>query len=846
MGSSLNFNVFNTLSDAVIVIETFSKMIVYYNDSFLELFELNDSNDIVDIDDFFSHKQENENHPRKMYKKLLEEGSFTASDIYIHPKNSNKISCDLTLGFYDAEHKYVYFVLKNSKKINDLRNFQKILVDFPEPKVVLIHDENLSIYYSNNVFEKTFGSENITFSKAYNSQLALCFDKNFKSEYLTSIKEQISIDNKFIVTTRIKDAAGIYHTATISGVAVKYDVNIKEEQLYCTINIIDESIRVIEALKREKKFFEVVQSLSNALLFRLDVREKIMYYTGSTQGMFELPPVVDDFPGCILSSGALPEESISIFLDMSKKMYNGIIEDFEFKVYTTSGSLQWFLTEYDVLLDDEGSLVEIIGKITNINRQKELENTVTIDSLTGCLTKSTFEEVATEVFKSEYDRNHSLFIIDIDNFKTINDNYGHAFGDEVLDEIGQKLRSLVRKDDLVGRIGGDEFMILIRGISNQSIVMDKANAMIDSISKTYCKNGKSIKITASIGISLFPLHGQVFNELYKLADLALYKAKNNGKNTCFIYDSYLSKGTMENRNPLDIMTRSLAQHFDKDTLMSVFDLLYSGEDFEKSLLSSLEILGKRFGVARCFILVNNKDDRNYFENKYQWCNENSNFIDVGKIPLTLIEELNEYTMYGDIFYCNDLNIFDDDYKIIFEKNNVKSFIYAIVRNKKTNKVDYIVGFDDCDESKVWSPIEIGTLLYTSKIIGQFCSYSSIVEIANVIAKDRLEILDNLNFYAYMIDEATFKLTYFNKDTADTVDGIKVGDYCYEVLRGRSKPCDDCPIKTMNSQNLSRCKKIIHNHKYDMTMMVNASTVNALDGKTYVFVASTDVTNFIKK
>lgn len=169
-----------------------------------------------------------------------------------------------------------------------------------------------------------------------------------------------------------------------------------------------------------------------------------------------------------------------------------------------------------------------------------LKRRARIDMLTGILNKRSFENmVDAMVKKASDDERYALVLFDIDNFKGVNDTYGHACGDKILAGVGEVMRKTFRSDDLLGRVGGDEFCVLMKvtgadGVE-EKIVGKKCSELGVAIAALKTEDAPDMSVSASIGVSLYPEHAVTFAELYKLSDSALYCSKNKGKNTYTIY-----------------------------------------------------------------------------------------------------------------------------------------------------------------------------------------------------------------------------------------------------------------------------------------------------------------------
>ncbi len=194
-----------------------------------------------------------------------------------------------------------------------------------------------------------------------------------------------------------------------------------------------------------------------------------------------------------------------------------------------------------LIRDEAGKVVGsvlVFRDITQRKLQEERLNYLAIhDALTGLPNRLLFNDRLRIGLEQARRRNLKLGVImlDLDFFKVINDTYGHSFGDLVLLEAGKILKQLTRKTDTVARFGGDEFTILLGELQNAEAGLQIAERIVQAFNLTLMVDNRKLVITASLGLALFPDHGREPEELLKRADLALYAAKDAGRNRVQLY-----------------------------------------------------------------------------------------------------------------------------------------------------------------------------------------------------------------------------------------------------------------------------------------------------------------------
>ncbi|OGT50667.1 MAG: hypothetical protein A3E84_00075 [Gammaproteobacteria bacterium RIFCSPHIGHO2_12_FULL_42_13] len=165
-------------------------------------------------------------------------------------------------------------------------------------------------------------------------------------------------------------------------------------------------------------------------------------------------------------------------------------------------------------------------------KNAQIEYVALHDTLTGALNRILFEREAEKCLlrATRYDRKPAFLSIDIDNFKIVNDTFGHIVGDSVLKEVAKKLISLVRQTDFLARFGGDEFVLVLDSVKKKEDACIVAGKILEAFKQPFQLNGHLITITLSIGIAVYPEDGKDIKNLLKRSDFALYQAKKQGKN----------------------------------------------------------------------------------------------------------------------------------------------------------------------------------------------------------------------------------------------------------------------------------------------------------------------------
>jgi diguanylate cyclase (GGDEF)-like protein/PAS domain S-box-containing protein len=246
----------------------------------------------------------------------------------------------------------------------------------------------------------------------------------------------------------------------------------------------------------------------------------------------------------------LPKEAADVFrLALQETRQTGQSTGRQYRLDLANGA-QWFELSVVCKPTDPGDEERFIAIVRNISQRKAAEQAIELmafqDSLTGLPNRRLFNDrLQNAVTASARGNSHgALLFLDLDRFKQLNDSYGHDIGDLLLKEVGVRLQQCIRAVDTVARLGGDEFVVLIQGLSAQATeARDHAQSVgqkiIERLNEPYHLNAMHHTITPSLGIALFFGQSTAADVLLKQADIAMYRAKDMGRNTLCFYGEHL-------------------------------------------------------------------------------------------------------------------------------------------------------------------------------------------------------------------------------------------------------------------------------------------------------------------
>lgn len=320
---------------------------------------------------------------------------------------------------------------------------------------------------------------------------------------------------------------------------------IDKAKLSMNYEILEQEIIHKEELRLSNERYKIIVEQTDSVVFEWNAKENKSFVSQVWNEKFGYNNKCDNLLKEIMDKELVHHEDYREFEEFLKcikenNKHNQII----YRLKKSDGEYLWCRTSVTKIFNDENELLKVVGVIvdvdSDIKKYEELKTRAESDSLTNIYNKGTFEKLVEEVISTnKSNKKDALFIIDLDDFKEINDNFGHPFGDFVLKTFAEKIQDSFGNEDLVGRIGGDEFVVYMQDYHSEVNLHKKAKELNRVLYENYNDLSFSFEASVSIGIARHPQNGNSFLELFKNADRALYNVKASGKNSYCLFEEEL-------------------------------------------------------------------------------------------------------------------------------------------------------------------------------------------------------------------------------------------------------------------------------------------------------------------
>ena len=586
------------------------------------------------------------------------------------------------------------------------------------------------------------------------------------------------------------------------------------EYLYGTLTDVTQAQQTQQELRLNLERYQTILSKMESIIFEWNPETDVAYFSKQWEDFFGYSPLRQDFYKNFKTENHFHPDDLPEYIRLYHEMIHENLDYWvmEARIADCHGRYRWFRIRKTAVRDTNGRLLKIIGLFVNIDDEKMAAKALIVQAEQDALTKLLNKATARKQFESHLlnssNTKCALLIIDLDNFKHVNDHYGHLFGDAVLTQVAEEIKKLFRAQDIIARIGGDEFMVVMRGISDQELIRHRCTKLVTTISSLFREELQNAPLGCSIGIALCPEHGNTYNDLFRHADQALYQTKRRGKNGFSFYDAKNSSFLLQTSD-----ISAVNEHIDSDEqpglsdksiVQYTFQRLYDSGDVDTTINDVLAFVGQQLNVSRVYIFENSADNKTC-SNTYEWCN-------VGIAPE--IEHLQNISYETDIpnyednfdehgvFYCPDVTQLAPHVYDILEPQGIKSMLQCAIYDG--DRFCGYVGFDECSIKRYWTKDKINTLLFFSEMLSLFLLKRNAETKAHRLAEDLRSILDMQDAWIYVIDPQTYELKFLNEKAKTKAAQSKHNSTCHMVLNGYAERCPDCIAQNVSRTKPTRC------------------------------------------
>ncbi len=405
-------------------------------------------------------------------------------------------------------------------------------------------------------------------------QVALC---TAYSDYSwEDIDERLPLNDRLLILKKPFDAIEIRQMA--SALTVKWQMT---EDAALKMNLLEQAV---QDRTRELSDANIIVQNSPTILYRLrgEPSFPLMYIS---HNITRYGHVAADLVGAANWAQVLihPDDQANVDAAMARVLdRHALGASIEFRLRTGQGTWRWVENRYIPVRDHDGRLLEVEGIILDITERRVAEEKMAqlarTDGLTGLANRATLIERLHQAFAAARRgaAPFAVFYLDLDHFKRINDTLGHPVGDLLLQQVAQRIKSGVRENDVVARLGGDEFAILQLDVSEPTQSAAMATKILEALQAPYQLAGNAVRISISIGISSYSPASFDADSLLGQADMALYRAKESGRNQYHFHSEEITREVAERMVLAEELTTALTQGGLKLDYMPEVDL-HSGK-----------------------------------------------------------------------------------------------------------------------------------------------------------------------------------------------------------------------------------------------------------------------------
>lgn len=677
-------------------------------------------------------------------------------------------------------------------------------------------------------------------------------------KYLEKVERSIIPDDLPTYRQAIRDVLkddGVvdaeFRTVTGSGglrwLHVRGNLYAREGRKYTIVSVIEdvtERKSVEEELQRQAERLHILSEAEG---------EKIIDYNAKTDVMIirsndEYGMAQDEIHSRYMerfNAATIYKEDVAYYKAVLESLLKSPKHDtIEFRIRRFDEDFTWYQANLTSLLGPEGYVTRIVGRMININDRKLKEMELLLraekDALTGIYNQGATEQLIHNAIEDSNENTLSaLMIIDLDNFKEANDLLGHANGDQLLEKTAETLKEMFKGGDVIGRIGGDEFMIFMRNLSTISDADEMAGNIVKQVRYDLDFEGQPIHVTCSVGVAVYPYHGKTYEELFEKADRAVYTVKANGKDGYRVYHAATTTVYHANRKVGYDMTKTI--DYDRNIEDQVMQILFEDRVLESALRSSIELMTAKYQFHRGYICGNDSlpisRSIQFTVKKYATGKEADEHYELKRMVNEIL-----YSFFPSVAMIHDYDLTADEMREYFQAEGIKSMLYYPLTSQ--GEFQGAIVFENHEDVQMeLSKSEMEEVRSLFRLMEAHILQIGLMDrLQNFVAQ--VAIFDNMDSFVYVVNPDNHEISFINKKVLADSPDVKIGDICYKALQNRDTPCENCILRNLDKNDPHcRCTEELFNYSLRSWTRSSASWLECREENGLALINSFDISEY---
>ena len=660
--------------------------------------------------------------------------------------------------------------------------------------------------------------------------------------YRQAIRDVLKDDG--VVDTEFRTVTG---SGNLRWLHVRGNLYAREGRKYTIVSVIEditERKSVEEELQRQAERLHILSQAEGEKIIDYNAKTDVMIIrTNDEYGMAQ-----DEIHSRYMqrfNAAMIYKEDVAYYKAVLESLLKSPKHDtIEFRIKRFDEDYTWYQANLTSLLGAEGYVTRIVGRMINIDDRKKKEMELLLraekDALTGIYNQGATEQLIHNAIEDGNENSLSaMMIIDLDNFKEANDLLGHANGDQLLEKTAGILKEMFKGGDVIGRIGGDEFLVYMRNLESISDADEMAGNIVKQVRYDLDFEGQPIHVTCSVGVAVYPYHGKNYEELFEKADRAVYTVKANGKDGYRVYHAASTTVYHANRKVGYDMTKTI--DYDRHIEDQVMQILFEDKMLESALRSSLELMTANYQFHRGYICGNDSlpisRTIQFTVKKYATGKEAEEHYELKRMVNEIL-----YSFFPGVAMIHDYDLTAEEMREYFRAEGIKSMLYYPLTSQ--GEFQGAIVFENHEDVQMeLSKSEMEEVRSLFRLMEAHILQIGLMDrLQNFVAQ--VAIFDNMDSFVYVINPDNYEISFINKKVLSDSPNVKIGDICYKALQNRDTPCENCILRNLDKKDPHcRCTEEMFNYSLRSWTRSSASWLECREENGLALINSFDISEY---